>query len=131
MSVKAVEVFELHCDECGAAFEWEEFGNTGVWNYPHEVAEFVAEWDSQSEWSTDGEGHVRCAAHDRLELTQAAKDEAARKPGPGDVPLLEVEPTVQIKVPGNYRPIQIATGYVLALDPEGRPHLFTPEGVSS
>jgi hypothetical protein len=94
--IKATEVFELRCDRCGAAFTWEEFEHIAIWNSAREVDLFVREWWAsefgQSEgWSTDGEGTVSCSAHEALVVTQAARDELARVPGPDDVPLIAVE----------------------------------------
>lgn len=93
--IQATEVYELRCDECRAAFTWEEFEQIAVWNSVAEVEVFVREWWTQeysdgAEWSTDGEGHVRCSAHDPLTITDAARDELARIAGPNDLPLISV-----------------------------------------
>ena len=96
MSIQATEVFELHCDQCGAAFTWEEFEQVAIWNSVAEVETFVREWWTQeysdsADWSTDGEGRVRCGSHEPLTITDAARDELARIPGPNDVPLISVD----------------------------------------
>lgn len=87
MTAEIVERVQIRCDGCRGLFEYYDEG-VALFASAEQFVEQIADAHG---WTTDGEGLHHCEDCAPLELTQDAKDEIARRPGPNDVPLEGLE----------------------------------------